>query len=201
MGFNSGFKGLIVPSHEVSSQKVSHSSFRIRKQIKQWGKKKMYTEQNKQQLVFQQLSSQLVHTLDVSWSTSLESLTRHWSAIITSITSSKYSGSALLPASPDPLLLTSDIFASRPYTAFMITRPFFASSSLRTRANVARISCTANSASLFFSAILLHENKNLPPSCIKIHSTATKNYNFVIILFHDSVQHINSPAQILSVIK
>lgn len=27
---------------------------------------KMYTEQNKQQLVFQELSAQLVHTLDVS---------------------------------------------------------------------------------------------------------------------------------------
>jgi len=27
---------------------------------------KIYTEQNKEQLVFQQLSSQLVHTLDVS---------------------------------------------------------------------------------------------------------------------------------------
>lgn len=161
----------------------------------------MHTEHNKQWLVFQQLSLQLVHTLDVSCSTSLESLTRHWSEIITSITSSMQSRSALLPASPDPLLLTSDIFTSRPYTAFMITRPFFASSSLRTRANVARISCTANSASLFFSAILLHENKNLLSSYINIHSTAIKNYKFVIILFHDSVQHINSLAQILSVLK
>ena len=125
---------------------------------------KMYTEYNRQQQqqhVFEHLSSQLVHTLDASWSTSLESLTRHWSAIITSITSSMYSGSALLPASSDPLLLISVIFISRPYRAFMITRPLFASSSLRTRANVARISCTADSASLFFSTILLHENKNI----------------------------------------
>jgi hypothetical protein len=30
---------------------------------------------------------------------------------------------------------------------------------------------------------------------------ATKNYKCVIIPFHDSVQHINSPAQILSVLK